>query len=90
MDVHDRPQRDERVAWRRGEEGVVILNPTDGQYFSLDEIAGRIWELCDGEQSVAEIAAVLAQEYEAEPSVIGADALELIAELKAEGLVAVR
>ena len=87
MELHDRPQRDERVVWRRGDEGVVILNPNDGQYFSLDEVAARIWELCEGDRSVAEIADVVAAEYEVEPAVVSADALEFLGELTGEGLV---
>jgi pyrroloquinoline quinone biosynthesis protein D len=87
MDIDDRPLRDERVVWRRGDEGVVILNPNDGQYFSLDEVGGRIWELCEGDRSVADIAAAVAAEYDAEADVVAADALELLAELKEAGLV---
>ena len=90
MQVSDRPQRDERIVWRRGDEGVVVLNPNDGQYFSLDDVGGRIWELCEGDRTVAEIANVLAEEYDADASVIQADALELLRELRAEGLVTVR
>lgn len=90
MQAGDRPQRDERIVWRRGDAGVVVLNPNDGQYFSLDDVGGRIWELCEGERSIAEIAAILAEEYEADASVIQGDALELLRELRDEGLVAVR
>jgi coenzyme PQQ biosynthesis protein PqqD len=88
MDVNDRPKRKERVVWRRGDEGVVILNPADGRYFALDDVGGRIWELCEGTSSVAEIALALAEEYDADASLIEADALELLSELKDEGLVA--
>ena len=90
MHAGDRPQRKEGIVWRRGNDGVVVLNPNDGQYFSLDDVGGRIWELCEGERSVADIADVLAEEYEADASVIQADALGLLHELKDEGLVAVR
>lgn len=90
MQADDRPQRDGRIVWRRGDEGVVVLNPNDGQYFSLDDVGGRIWELCEGERSIAEIAEILAEEYEADASVIQGDALELLRELRDEGLVAVR
>jgi pyrroloquinoline quinone biosynthesis protein D len=90
MQAGDRPQRDERIVWRRGDEGVVVLNPNDGQYFSLDDVGGRIWELCEGDRSIAEIADVLSTEYEADASVIQADALELLQELKDEGLVTLR
>lgn len=90
MQAGDRPQRDERIVWRRGDEGVVVLNPNDGQYFSLDDVGGRIWELCEGDRSIAEIAVLLADEYDADPSLIETDALELLRELRDEGLVTVR
>lgn len=90
MQAGDRPQRDERIVWRRGDEGVVVLNPNDGQYFSLDDVGGRIWELSEGDRSIAEIAVLLADEYDADPSLIETDALELLRELRDEGLVTVR
>ena len=89
MQAGDRPERDERIVWRRGDDGVVVLNPKDGQYFSLDDVGGRIWELCEGDRSVAEIADALAAEYDAEPAAIQADALELLGELRDEGLVVI-
>lgn len=87
MELHERPRRVDDVVWRRGEDGVVVLNPNDGQYFSLDDVGGRIWDLSDGSRSVTEIAELLAAEYDAPAAEIGADALELLAELGREGLV---
>jgi hypothetical protein len=87
MELDARPRRVDDVVWRRGEDGVVVLNPNDGQYFSLDDVGGRIWELCDGSRSVGEIAGLLATEYDAPASVIRSDALELLTELGSEGLV---
>jgi Coenzyme PQQ synthesis protein D (PqqD) len=87
MELHERPRRVEDVVWRRGEEGVVVLNPNDGQYFSLDDVGGRIWDLSDGSRSVSEIADLLSAEYDASAAEIGSDALELLAELGREGLV---
>jgi coenzyme PQQ biosynthesis protein PqqD len=88
MRAHDRPRRSPRVVWRRGDEGVVLLDPDDGRYYALDDVGGRIWELCDERRSVAEIGAELAREYDADAPVIEADALELLQELEREGLVA--
>ena len=87
MELHERPRRVDDVVWRHGEDGVVVLNPNDGQYFSLDDIGGRIWDLADGSRSVSEIADLLAAEYDAPASEIGSDALELLGELGKEGLV---
>ena len=32
----------------------------DGQYFSLSEIGGKVWELCDGNHNISQIVAALA------------------------------
>lgn len=87
MLAENRPQRGADIVWRRADAGVVVLKPSDGQYFSLDDVGGRIWELCEGERTVTEIADALAQEYEAPAAVIERDALELLDELESEGLV---
>jgi hypothetical protein len=87
MELHERPRRVDDVVWRDGEDGVVVLNPNDGQYFSLDDVGGRIWALSDGTRSVSEIAELLSAEYDAPAADIRRDALELLAELDREGLV---
>jgi hypothetical protein len=82
-----RPLRGTDIVWRRADAGVVVLKPSDGQYFSLDDVGGRIWELCEGDRTVTEIAHRLAEEYDAPATVIERDALELLDELEGEGLV---
>ena len=88
MELGSRPRRGEHVVWRRGEDGLVLLNPLDGTYFTLDDTGGRIWELCDGERSVADIAVALGGEYDAAVPEIESDALELVSGLEQEGLLA--
>lgn len=88
MHVETRPRRVEAIVWRRGDEGVVVLNPNDGNYFSLDDVGGRVWELCDGQHSVTEIATTLGEEYDAPVADITRDVLDLLDELRGEGLVA--
>jgi pyrroloquinoline quinone biosynthesis protein D len=68
---------------------LILLNPDDGQYFTLDEVGGRAWELCDGARTIADVAAVLQQEFDAPLSVIQADVLELLDDLGRERLVIV-
>ena len=64
-----------------------MLDPDSGNYFSLTDVGARIWELCDGNRTVADIATELAEEYDARPSVIEGDVRELLEELSAEGLL---
>jgi hypothetical protein len=88
MQLDSSPTRSDQVVGRRGpDEATILLDMASGQYFTLDEVGGRIWELCDGSKTVREIAAVLVQEYEAAPEQIEADLVALLDELYSDGLV---
>jgi hypothetical protein len=65
----------------------VLLRLEDGEYYSLNELGSRVWELCDGTRRVADTVAILAQEYDAPAEAIQSDVLELLTELADEKLV---
>ena len=65
----------------------MLLDLDGGTYFALNEVGARVWELSDGSRTVAEIATLLADEYDAPAAVIKADVLELLGELEVEQLV---
>ena len=71
----------------KGEVELVLLDPEDGSYYTLDEVGARIWELADGTRTAAEIAEALDEEFDASLDTIQADLLDLLAELTASGLV---
>ncbi|HEX8849070.1 MAG TPA: pyrroloquinoline quinone biosynthesis peptide chaperone PqqD [Gemmatimonadaceae bacterium] len=85
-----RPSRKTRVLTQRAADTVVLLDPDSGEYFSLDDVGGRIWELCDGTRTVAEIAAILGTEYDADAAAIEDDVSELLAGLEEASLLAAR
>jgi hypothetical protein len=87
MGPESRPVRRSDVLAQAAGETVILLTPDSGEYFTLNEVGGRIWELADGSRSVSEIAAVLVDEYEAPLEEIQADALELLGELAEARLV---
>lgn len=82
------PTRSARIVARRAAETVVLLDPANGEYFTLDDVGGRVWELCDGSRNIEEIAQALALEYDATVERIRADVLELLGELGESDLVA--
>jgi hypothetical protein len=86
-EVEPRPLRQSRVVFTRAGESALLLDPDSGNYFSLTDVGARIWELCDGEHTLDEIAHELAGEYDAAPETIRGDAHELLDELAAEGLL---
>jgi hypothetical protein len=75
------PKRNEQILSQRVSGTLVLLNVDDGQYYTLNEVGSRVWELCDGTTSVAEMAALICRDFDAPLDTVRADVLELIAEL---------
>lgn len=69
------------------DEVAVLLNLTNEMYYSLNEVGARVWELADGQRSIAAIVDAVAAEYDADRNQIRDDVQSLLAELAAEGLV---
>ena len=87
MGPDSRPVRRSDVLAQAAGETVILLTPDSGEYFTLNEVGGRIWELADGTRTVSDIAQVLAEEYEAPVDEIRADALDVLCELAEVQLV---
>jgi hypothetical protein len=81
IDTQRRLARREQVIFQQVAGKQVLLNLADGQYYALDEVGSRIWSLCDGTRVVADVVAVLCEDYDAPPATIKSDALELLADL---------
>lgn len=79
----------ERVLVQSAAGTLVLLDLDGGEYYALDDVSARVWELCDGERDVEGVVAAVIAEYEAPPERIRADVLELVDELRAEGLLTV-
>jgi len=66
---------------------LVLLRPDDGQYYALDEVGSRVWSLCTGTRSVAELVDTICQEFDAPAERVTADVMGLLRELADERLV---
>ena len=73
-------------AVRHGDR-TVLLDLTSERYFSLDGVAGRIWDLLTEPLSLATLSTAIASEYDAPLATVETDVAELLAGLSAEGLV---
>jgi hypothetical protein len=69
-------------------EAILIHLPT-GKYFSLNRVGTELWEMLDGQRSIAEHAACLAEKYNVDKEMVGQDLLELCQRLLAKNLVEV-
>ncbi len=82
------PRRADRVVAQQVSGSAVLLNPDNGEYYALDGVGERVWELCDGTRSVPDLVSLLCQEYEVSATTMEVDLLELLKDLARERLVA--
>jgi len=75
-------------------EGELIIIPLtagigdlEDELFTLNETAKAIWKQLDGKKTLAEIAIILASEYNTDLGKIESDVLGLIGELFKRGIV---
>jgi hypothetical protein len=67
---------------------TVLLNLRSEQYFGLDEVGTRIWQLVTEGATAEAIVAQLLAEYDADEATIRGDVERLLQELAGAGLLA--
>jgi hypothetical protein len=72
------------------ENEVVALNIEKGTCYGLNPVASRVWKLIEAPLRVNEICAALLAEYKVEPATCERQVLDLLEELRAEGLIIAR
>jgi coenzyme PQQ biosynthesis protein PqqD len=85
--LDERLRRQDGVLAQEAQGQTVLLRLEDGGYYALDEVGAMIWELCDGRRAVAEIVAILCEEFDAAESTVREDVLEFIGDLRRERLL---
>lgn len=66
---------------------VIVANLDSGVYFSMNEVAARIWGLLHEASSIDEVVASMLDEYETDENALHADISRLIGELLEYGLI---
>ena len=87
IDLATRCMRRQDVLAQNASGTLVLLDPESGEYFSLNEVGTRVWELCDGTRTVGGIVGAVVEEYDAPADAIERDVLELLSELASDRLV---
>jgi hypothetical protein len=80
----------DRVLIQRAAGTLVLLDLEGGQYFALDEVSARVWELCDGEHGITTIVEAISAEYEAPVETIREDVVAFLEEMLDENLLVVQ
>ncbi len=69
------------------ERSVVMMSLDLGKYFGLNEVGSRIWELLERPRPMADLCAVLQQEFDVDPDACHAEVSEFLLALANEGLI---
>lgn len=83
-------RRRDRVLTQRAAGTLVLLDLDGGQYYALDEVSSRVWDLCDGERGVEAIVAKIGDEFDAPLDTIREDVLGFVQEMLDENLLVVQ
>ena len=66
---------------------VVALSIEHGTCYGLNQVGSRIWKLIEKPIRVSELCAALLAEYKVEPDVCEREVLDLLEQLRAEGMI---
>jgi hypothetical protein len=84
LDQHlhsDRFRPFSHVVWARQADATVLLDAKRGLYYTLNEVAGRAWELLVAGEPLIEILRCLGEEFEVAEGTLQADIAALLKRL---------
>ena len=88
MKPSDVPQTRDGVLFRELDDGCVLYDPDNEKVHSLNETAGLLWCLIDGERTLSEIAREVAQASGGDSDTVLGDTLEAAERFARQGLLA--
>ena len=80
-------QRDLNQSFSRIDDEVVMLSLSMGEYYTLNPVASRIWELLEKKTTPGEIIVNLQEEFEVEPEQCSEETYQCLSEFKNKGLI---
>jgi hypothetical protein len=66
---------------------AIIINLSNGVYYSLDKVGGVVWEQIAATRTVSEVVSAVAARYDVSPERARADIERLLGELRQEALI---
>lgn len=90
LDLHDRLRRkDEEVVAKVMDGEAIIINLSNGIYYSLDNVGAAIWDMIEGGWRLDEIVTAIASRYDVAGPRAEHDVLRLVTELLGEDVVVI-
>jgi Coenzyme PQQ synthesis protein D (PqqD) len=85
--LSDRFRPSPHVVWVRHTDATVLLDADRGLYYTLNDVAGRAWELLAAGEPLIEILRCLGDEYEASLETLENDVASLLSDLLRAALI---
>lgn len=79
----------DNVLFQQINNECVLLNMESEQYFGLDDVGARIWEILSENGDTENALATLQAEYDADEQTLRQDLSKLLSELESEKLITV-
>jgi hypothetical protein len=89
LTLESKVQRNPEMVSGNMDGEIVMLSLQRGEYFGLDKVGSRIWELIEQSIVVDTIKKVLLDEYEVDVLTCEKDLLEFLEDLESKGLIIV-
>ena len=80
---------EEEVASKVMDGEAILINLSNGIYYSMDKVGGLIWEMIEGRHSLEKIVEGVLSRYDVSAEQVRADVERVVAELVQENLVKV-
>ncbi len=84
---HQFIQRNSAVLWRELAGEAVLLDPTEGCSYNLNQVGTFVWKMLEGNVSIDQIVTALCEQYEVEPAYARIDAEQLLSDLRSHHLI---
>ena len=80
-------QKNPALAWREIDDETIIISPNDSVMHELNDTGSFLWKNIDGRKSAAELAELLAENYEVAPDIALSDTQALLEEMASRKLL---
>ena len=80
-------QRNKEMVTSNIDGEIVMMSVESGEYYGLDEIGSRIWEIIENKIKVDELITRLLDEFEVDKTICENDTLDFLNELLSKNLI---
>lgn len=82
--------RNDAIVFTDLDDTIVMMDVDEGQYYELDPVAARIWNMIENDQTAENICVALAAEFEVDATTCEQDTLEFLQAVSEQGIIQVQ